>query len=127
VPVPLNPGRGRATLTVTSTGDRIRLADTNLFIDVLGRHGETSGRCVSKLDVSLAGVPAYRGESIVGAPQTDRSSAVLDGGARWDPCCSWTPYGRGRRPRSTTARFRCRWPARRRGDGHRPGRRDPGP
>jgi hypothetical protein len=34
---------------------------------------------VSRLDVSLAGVPASRGESIVGAPQTDRSSAVLDG------------------------------------------------
>ncbi len=46
---------------------------------VLGRHGETSGRCVSRLDISLAGAPAYRGEITVGAPQTDRSSAVLDG------------------------------------------------
>jgi urease accessory protein len=46
---------------------------------VLGRHGEPSGRCVSRLDVSLAGVPAYRGELSVGDPQTDHSSAVLDG------------------------------------------------
>ena len=46
---------------------------------VRGRHGEPSGQCVSRLDVTLAGVPAYRGELTVGGPQTDHSSAVLDG------------------------------------------------
>jgi urease accessory protein len=46
---------------------------------ILGRHGEPPGRCLSRLDVTVAGVPAYRGELTVGSPQTDRSSAVLDG------------------------------------------------
>jgi urease accessory protein len=46
---------------------------------ILGRHGEPSGRCASRLDVTLAGTAAYRGELAVGGPQTDRSSAVLDG------------------------------------------------
>jgi urease accessory protein len=46
---------------------------------VLGRHGEPSGRCAGRLDVTLAGTAAYRGELAVGSPQTDRSSAVLDG------------------------------------------------
>ena len=46
---------------------------------VLGRHGEPSGRCVSRLDVILAGVALYRGEVAVGGPATDASSAVLDG------------------------------------------------
>jgi len=46
---------------------------------VLGRHGEPSGRCASRLDVTLTGTAAYRGELAVGGPQTDRSSAVLDG------------------------------------------------
>ena len=46
---------------------------------VLGRHGEPSGRCASRLDVTLAGTPAYRGELAVGGPQTDQSSAVLGG------------------------------------------------
>jgi urease accessory protein len=46
---------------------------------VLGRHGEPSGRCASRLDVTLAGTAAYRGELAVGGPQTDHSSAVLDG------------------------------------------------
>jgi urease accessory protein len=45
---------------------------------VLGRHGEPSGRCVSRLDVTLAGLPLYRGELTVGGPATDASSAVLD-------------------------------------------------
>lgn len=46
---------------------------------VLGRHGEPSGRCSARLDVILAGTAAYRGELAVGSPQTDRSSAVLEG------------------------------------------------
>jgi len=46
---------------------------------ILGRHGEPPGHCASRLDVTLAGLPAYRGELTAGAPQTDRSSAVLDG------------------------------------------------
>jgi len=46
---------------------------------VLGRHGELAGRCVSRLDVTMAGVPLYRGEITVGRPDTDGSSAVLDG------------------------------------------------
>lgn len=46
---------------------------------VLGRHGEPSGRCASRLDVALTGTAAYRGELAVGGPQTDHSSAVLDG------------------------------------------------
>ena len=46
---------------------------------VLGRHGEPSGQYASRLDVILAGTAAYRGELAVGRPQTDRSSAVLDG------------------------------------------------
>lgn len=46
---------------------------------VLGRHGEPPGRCVSRLDVTLAGVPAYRGELTTGGPRTDLSSAVLGG------------------------------------------------
>ena len=46
---------------------------------VLGRHGEPSGRCASRLDVTLAGAAAYRGELAVGGRQTDRSSAVLGG------------------------------------------------
>jgi urease accessory protein len=48
---------------------------------VLGRHGESSGHCVTRLDVTLAGLPLYRGEFGVGRPDTDASSAVL-GGAR---------------------------------------------
>ena len=48
---------------------------------VLGRHGEPPGQCRSRLDVTLAGFPVYRGELTVGCPGTDRSSAVL-GGAR---------------------------------------------
>jgi urease accessory protein len=46
---------------------------------VLGRHAEPSGRCVSRLDVTLPGVTLYRGEVAVGCPATDASSAVLDG------------------------------------------------
>ena len=46
---------------------------------VLGRHGEPSGHCVSRLDVAMAGAPLYRGELAVGSPDTNRSSAVLDG------------------------------------------------
>lgn len=46
---------------------------------VLGRHCEPAGQCVSRLDVSMAGLPLYRGELAVGSPDTDRSSAVLDG------------------------------------------------
>ena len=46
---------------------------------VLGRHGEPAGHCVSRLDVSMAGSALYRGELAVGCPDTDRSSAVLDG------------------------------------------------
>jgi urease accessory protein len=46
---------------------------------VLGRHGEPSGRCASRMDVTVAGTAAYRGELAVGGPQTDHSSAVLDG------------------------------------------------
>ena len=46
---------------------------------VLGRHGEPAGHCVSRLDVSIAGAALYRGELAVGCPDTDRSSAVLDG------------------------------------------------
>ena len=46
---------------------------------VLGRWGEAAGHCVSRLDVSMAGVALYRGELAVGCPDTDRSSAVLDG------------------------------------------------
>jgi urease accessory protein len=46
---------------------------------VLGRHGEPSGQCTSRLDVTVAGVPAYRGELTMGHPETDHSSAVLDG------------------------------------------------
>ncbi|HEX9353335.1 MAG TPA: urease accessory protein UreD [Streptosporangiaceae bacterium] len=45
---------------------------------VLGRHAEPSGRCVSRLDVTLDGAPAYRGELNVGHPPTDHSGAVLD-------------------------------------------------
>jgi urease accessory protein len=48
---------------------------------VLGRHGESSGHCVTRLDVTLAGSPLYRGELAVGCPGTDASSAVLDGAA----------------------------------------------
>jgi urease accessory protein len=46
---------------------------------VAGRHGEPSGRCASRLDVTRAGAPVYRGELAVGEPGTDLSSAVLDG------------------------------------------------
>ncbi len=46
---------------------------------VLGRHGERPGPCVSRLDVTEAGMPAYRGELTVGHPETDHSSVVLDG------------------------------------------------
>jgi urease accessory protein len=46
---------------------------------VLGRYGEPAGQCVSRLDVSIAGTALYRGELAVGGPDTDRSSAVLDG------------------------------------------------
>jgi urease accessory protein len=46
---------------------------------VLGRHGEPSGRCASRLDVTLGGSPVYRGELTVGEPATDASSAVLAG------------------------------------------------
>lgn len=46
---------------------------------VLGRHGEPSGRYLSRLDVTLAGSPVYRGGLMVGCPGTDASSAVLDG------------------------------------------------
>lgn len=46
---------------------------------VLGRHGEPPGRCTSRVDVTLAGAPLYRGELTVGDPGTDGSSAVLDG------------------------------------------------
>jgi urease accessory protein len=46
---------------------------------VLGRHGEPSGQCTSRLDVTVAGVPAYRGELTMGHPETDHSSAVLGG------------------------------------------------
>jgi urease accessory protein len=48
---------------------------------VLGRHGEPPGHHRSRLDVTLAGGPVYRGELTVGCPGTDASSAVL-GGAR---------------------------------------------
>jgi urease accessory protein len=47
---------------------------------VLGRHGEPAGRCLSRLDVTLAGAVVYRGELAVGCARTDASSAVLDGG-----------------------------------------------
>jgi urease accessory protein len=47
---------------------------------VLGRHGESAGHCVARLDVTLAGFPLYRGELTVGGPDTDASSAVLGGG-----------------------------------------------
>lgn len=46
---------------------------------VLGRHGERPGRFTSRLDITVAGVAAYRGELTVGHPETDHSSAVLDG------------------------------------------------
>jgi urease accessory protein len=46
---------------------------------VLGRHGEPSGQCVTRIDVSMAGAPLYRGELAVGSPDIDGSSAVLDG------------------------------------------------
>jgi len=46
---------------------------------VLGRHGEPAGQCVSRLDVTLAGMALYRGELTVGRPWTDTSSAVLNG------------------------------------------------
>jgi urease accessory protein len=46
---------------------------------ILGRHGEPSGLCVSRLDVTLAGAPLYRGELAAGRPVTDASSAVLAG------------------------------------------------
>ena len=46
---------------------------------VRGRHREPSGRCANRLDVTLEGTAAYRGELAVGAPQTDCSSAVLAG------------------------------------------------
>lgn len=46
---------------------------------VLGRHGERAGKCVSRLDVCVAGTPLYRGELTVGCRDTDDSSAVLDG------------------------------------------------
>ena len=44
---------------------------------MLGRHGEPPGHCRSRLDVTLAGSPVYRGELTVGCPGTDSSSAVL--------------------------------------------------
>ena len=44
---------------------------------VLGRHGELPGHCRSRLDVTLAGSPVYRGELTVGCPGTGSSSAVL--------------------------------------------------
>jgi urease accessory protein len=46
---------------------------------VLGRHGEPAGYCVSRLDVTLAGLALYRGELAVGRPWADTSSAVLNG------------------------------------------------
>lgn len=48
---------------------------------VLGRHGEPPGCCTSRLDVTLAGTPVYRGELTVGDPYTDNSSAGLEGAA----------------------------------------------
>jgi urease accessory protein len=48
---------------------------------ILGRHAEPSGRCASRLDVTMAGLALYRGEVTVGCPLTDASSAVLDGAA----------------------------------------------
>jgi urease accessory protein len=48
---------------------------------VLGRHGESSGHCVTRLDVTLAGSPLYRGELAVGGLDSDASSAVLGGAA----------------------------------------------
>ena len=46
---------------------------------ILGLDGEPSGLCASRLDVTVAGIAAYRGELIAGRPQTDSSSAVLGG------------------------------------------------
>jgi urease accessory protein len=46
---------------------------------VLGRDGEAPGRYASRLDVTLAGAPVYRGELAAGCPGTDGSSAVLAG------------------------------------------------
>jgi urease accessory protein len=48
---------------------------------VLGRYGEPSGHCASRLDITQSGVPLYRGELIVGSPETDASAAVLGGAA----------------------------------------------
>lgn len=64
---------------------------------VLGRHGEPSGRHRSRMDITMAGAPLYRGELAVGDPVTDASSVVL-GGARAAGCVVLTSPGHRRHP-----------------------------
>lgn len=66
---------------------------------VLGRHREPSGRHRSRMDITMAGAPLYRGELAVGDPVTDASSAVL-GGARAAGCVVLTSPGHRQQPQA---------------------------
>lgn len=77
---------------------------------VLGRHREAPGRRTSRIDLTIAGMPLYRGELAAGYPPADASSAVLNG-ARTVGSVILAGPGRARPPRLlATACPRCRWP-----------------
>ena len=95
---------------------------------VLGRHGEPSGRCSSRLDVILAGAAAYRRRTRrrppADRPQQRGAGRRGRGGIR-------PARGRGAAPPASRdprrpGRAATGLPGRR-GDGDRPGRRDHGP
>ena len=94
---------------------------------VLGRTGSRPDSTRAGSTSSWPARPPTGANSPWAARRPTAAALCWTARARWGPWCSWTQRGPARQPRSTRAWPCCRWPAGRRGDGDRPGRRDHGP